>query len=156
MMSTMSTSRITGSSTSTGVFGFRATAAKAPPLVDHLDRADEVVSVKNLGVNGDRLSARGEEPRDLVEGVVDHEMNVHDEIGRARKLLEQRNAHGEVRDEMAVHHVDVNVTAPASSIILISAPRFMKSAERMDGRSSQVDTWESPCTRGCNLTDSVF
>ena len=60
-------------------------------------------------------------------------MNVHDEIGRARKLLEQRNPHGEIRDEMPVHHVDVDVTRPASSIMAISDPRFMKSAERIDG-----------------------
>ena len=69
MMSTMSTSRITGSKTSTGVFRLQGDGSTRPSLVDHGNRTREVVAVEDLGVNGDRLRARREKPRYLDEGL---------------------------------------------------------------------------------------
>ena len=59
-------------------------------VVDHVDRTAQLVAIEHLGV-------------------VDHEMHVERDVRQLRELLHHGNAHGEVGNEMPVHHVDVDI-----------------------------------------------
>ena len=76
--------------------------------MDHLDGTRQIVAVEHLGMDGERICASLREPGDLIKRVGDHEMNVERKLGRLGELLDQRHAHGQIGDEMAVHDVDVH------------------------------------------------
>ena len=78
-------------------------------VVDHVNRTAQLVAVEHLGVHARDVGARFEKPRQLVERVVDHEVHIERDVRQLRELLHHGNAHGEVGNEMPVHHVDVDI-----------------------------------------------
>ena len=53
------------------------------------------------------------EPRQLLERIRNHEMDVERDIGNLLELLDMRHTDREVRHEMPIHDVDMHVTCPA-------------------------------------------
>jgi hypothetical protein len=87
-----------------------ADADPRPGRADDLQRAVQVGT--GLDVDRDRVRPGLAELRDVGVGPLDHQVNVERQRGgRARRRDDQR-ADGEVRDEVAVHHVDVNPVGP--------------------------------------------
>ena len=64
--------------------------------------------IQRLHVHVQKIGAGIDEPGQLVQRVVDHEMHVAQKVRGGLELLQERHAHGEVRHEVAVHDVDVD------------------------------------------------
>ena len=104
--STMSRSASTGSTTSIGDAGRSATAAFFPS-----ERMCATVFVQvghRLDVHVDEVGARARERLDEAIRLDDHQVEVERQRRRRAERLHDRRADRDVRDELAVHHVDVN------------------------------------------------
>jgi hypothetical protein len=69
---------------------------------------DAVYVVARLDVHDHDVRARIQIPADGVIGVVDHEMHVERNGRDTLQRLDDRRPYGEVRNEMTVHHVNVD------------------------------------------------
>ena len=68
--------------------------------------------------------------------IFNHEMDVKEFLCVSPQLLDHHGPDGEIGDEVAVHDVHVDQSAPAFSMARISSPNLEKSAERIDGAMS--------------------
>src|SRR6185369_9522654 len=92
-----------------------------------VDRAQRWLDVLlDLDMDGHRVAAGLEELVDELPGVRDHEMRVEGQAGAAPKRLDRLRAEGQVRDEVAVHHVEVD---PVGPFALCSGDRMGEVAE---------------------------
>ena len=73
---------------------------------DPLHRAVQIVVA--LPVDEERIGAGLDELVQKEIGIRDHQMDLERELGRPPKGLDDRRAHGQIRHEMSVHHVDVD------------------------------------------------
>ena len=90
---------------SSGVPGLTDSPARAPAA--RRSRARATGSRRRLDVHRHVVRARlGVADRPPVR-VVDHEVAVERDVGRRQQRLDHRQAEGEVRHEVGVHHVDV-------------------------------------------------
>ena len=64
--------------------------------------------VSGLDVEDDQVAARIGEALRVGERVVDHQVAVERQVGRRPDCLDDDRAHGQVVDEVAVHHVEVD------------------------------------------------
>ena len=58
-------------------------------------------------MEGDEVRAALREITDVADRVVDHQMHVEEHAGDLPDRRDHRKTEGDVRDEIAVHHVDV-------------------------------------------------
>jgi hypothetical protein len=68
---------------------------------------EERARVTQLDVDDAAISARVGELGEEHLGVVDHEVAVEEEVGVRPQRTHDRRADGEVRNEVSVHHIDV-------------------------------------------------
>lgn len=99
---------MTGESAFAGVLGFQSPPRPEGRLVDLGDGPRQVGFIQRLHVHVQKIGAGIDEPGQLVQRVVDHEMHVAQKVRGGLELLQERHAHGEVRHEVAVHDVDVD------------------------------------------------
>ena len=80
-----------------------------------LDVRDRAVQVRHgLDVHRDHAGAGGDEVFDVAIGLLDHQVHVERPRGDALDRAHDRRADRDVRDEVAVHHVDVNEVGAAA------------------------------------------
>ncbi len=89
--------------------------------------------VAELDVDGARVRAGLGEVVEQVPGVVDHQVAVEVEVRARAQALHHRRADGEVRHEVAVHHVDVQQVRLRADRASTSLASSAKSADRIDG-----------------------
>ena len=68
---------------------------------------------RRLGVNRQIVRAGLREAVEVALGLDDHEMHIERELRQLPDRLDYLGAKGEVRDEPAIHHVDVNPVGAA-------------------------------------------
>jgi len=71
-----------------------------------LHRAVQIVVA--LPVDEERVGAGLDELVQKEIGIRDHQMDLERKLGHPPKGLDDRRAHGQIRHEMSVHHVDVD------------------------------------------------
>ena len=130
MIRTCATSRSTHSIASIGVCRVQHDARLLAELADLPDRAVQVRA--RLGVHADEVGAGLRVGADPALGILDHEMHVERQRGRALDGLDDHRADRQVRHEVTVHHVDVDVVGARRSRATSSARR-PKSADRIEG-----------------------
>ena len=109
MQSATSSSSATSASASSGVAGLIAAPAAQPASRIACERVVQVR--RRLGVDGDRVGAGARELGDLALGPLDHQVHVEHAAGRVDLLGERgddQRPDRDRRDEVAVHHVDVD------------------------------------------------
>ena len=94
-----------------GVVGFRATPGLAAAVPDHGERAVQVGD--GLWLDGDAGYAGLDERRDQGVRAVDLQVGVYRQVDRLDQRGGDAGPHGQVRDEVVVHDVEVDELRPA-------------------------------------------
>ena len=104
--STMSRSASTGSTTSIGDAGAERDGGLLPERSDVRDGGRQIGH--RLGVHVDEVGARAREVLQVAVGLDDHQVEIERNRRRLADRLHDRGTQRDVRDELAVHDVDVD------------------------------------------------
>ena len=80
-----------------------------PARVDLLQRGVDVLGEVGLDVDGHKVCARVAELLNVAHGLGDHQMHVQRQPGHGPDGLDHRDADGDIRHELAVHDVHMDV-----------------------------------------------
>ena len=101
-----STRSITGSMVSIGVPGLSVTPAFLPSA--RIACSERCTCGPELHMHGDDVGAGLREGFEIGVAGSDHQVDVEHFLGVRAQRLHDRGSNGDIRDEMPVHHVDVN------------------------------------------------
>ena len=66
-------------------------------------------------MNGQNVGARLAKTFDIADRAVDHEMHIQRQVRHAPQRLDHRKAHGEIRNKVSVHNINMDVVGTGGS-----------------------------------------
>ena len=92
--------------------GFQGNAGPGAPVVDQVHRTIEPLALETFRMDREDVGSGLDEPGKLLQRVGDHKMHIQREVGEAVELLHMGNPDGQIRDEMAIHHIHMDIACP--------------------------------------------